>query len=114
MSDDYSWSTGAEIAHAVSTGATTALAAAEATTAPKIGQHTFTLDGVEMLVRANIGIYTQSISLIGLHVVAVPAALKPMPIALQIIAAAWREDLALRVAYALEKMSAVTAPRPNL
>ena len=32
----------------------------------------------------------------------------------QIIAAPWREDIALRVAYALEQMGAVEAPRPNL
>ena len=49
--------------------------------------------------RRIMGIYTQPISFIGLPVVAVPVALKPMPIGLQIIAAPWREDLALRVAY---------------
>ena len=31
----------------------------------------------------------------------------------QIIAAPWREDVALRIAYALEQMGAVEAPRPN-
>jgi 1-carboxybiuret hydrolase len=90
------------------------LAPATPVTAPKIGQQTFTLDGVEMLVRPNMGIYTQPISFIGLPVVAVPVALKPLPIALQIIAAPWREDVALRIAYALEQMGAVQAPRPNL
>ena len=40
--------------------------------APKIGQKTFVLDGKEMLVRPNIGIFTQPISFIGLPVVAVP------------------------------------------
>ena len=90
------------------------LAPATPVTAPTIGQQTFTLDGVELPVRANLGIYTQPISFIGLPVVAVPVALKPMPIGLQIIAAPWREDLALRVAYALEQMGAVSAPRPQL
>ena len=70
--------------------------------APKLGQMTFMLDGVEMLVRANIGIHTQPISFIGLPVVAVPVPLEPMPIGVQIIAAPWREDIALRVAHALE------------
>jgi aspartyl-tRNA(Asn)/glutamyl-tRNA(Gln) amidotransferase subunit A len=32
----------------------------------------------------------------------------------QIIAAPWREDVALRIAYALEKMGAVTAPKPAM
>ena len=81
--------------------------------APKLGQATFVLDGVELPVRANIGIHTQPISFIGLPVVAVPVALVPMPIGVQIIAAPWREDIALRVAFALEKMGAVSAPSPR-
>jgi AtzE family amidohydrolase len=81
--------------------------------APKLGQVNFTLDGVEMPVRANIGLHTQPISFIGLPVVAVPVPLQPMPIGVQIIAAPWREDIALRVAYALERMGAVAAPPPR-
>jgi aspartyl-tRNA(Asn)/glutamyl-tRNA(Gln) amidotransferase subunit A len=72
------------------------------------------LDGVEMSVRANLGIYTQPISFIGLPVVAAPVPLKPLPIAVQIIAAPWREDIALRIAQALEEQSVVSAPRPPL
>ena len=90
------------------------LAPSTPVTAPKLGQQNFTLDGVEMPVRANMGLYTQPISFIGLPVVAVPVALKPLPIGLQIIAAPWREEVALRVAFALEQMGAVSAPRPNL
>ena len=71
--------------------------------APKLGQVNFVLDGVELPVRANIGIHTQPISFIGLPVVAVPVPLEPMPIGVQIIAAPWREDIALRVAHALER-----------
>ncbi|MEA2829822.1 MAG: 1-carboxybiuret hydrolase [Bradyrhizobium sp.] len=81
--------------------------------APKLGQVTFVLDGVELPVRANIGIHTQPISFIGLPVVAVPVPLEPMPIGVQIIAAPWREDIALRVAYALERSGVVSAPRPR-
>jgi 1-carboxybiuret hydrolase len=81
--------------------------------APKLGQTTFVLDGVELPVRANIGIHTQPISFIGLPVVAVPVPLKPMPIGVQIIAAPWREDIALRVAFALEHAGVVSAPRPR-
>ena len=78
------------------------LAPATPCTAPLIGQQTFVLDGVELSVRANLGIYTQPISFIGLPVVAVPIPLKPLPIGVQIIAAPWREDVALRIAHALE------------
>ena len=81
--------------------------------APKLGQVNFVLDGVEMPVRANIGIHTQPISFVGLPVVAVPVPLEPMPIGVQIIASPWREDIALRVAHALEKMGVVSAPPPR-
>jgi aspartyl-tRNA(Asn)/glutamyl-tRNA(Gln) amidotransferase subunit A len=81
--------------------------------APKLGQQTFLLDGVELPVRANIGIHTQPISFVGLPVVAAPVPLDPMPIGVQIIAAPWREDIALRTAYALEQMGVVAAPRPK-
>jgi len=81
--------------------------------APKLGQTNFVLDGIEMPVRANIGIHTQPISFVGLPVVAVPVPLEPMPIGVQIIAAPWREDIALRVALALERAGTVSAPRPR-
>lgn len=83
-------------------------------TAPSLGQVNFVLDGVELPVRANLGIYTQPISFIGLPVVAAPLPLKPLPIAVQIVAAPWREDVALRIAYALEKMNVAAAPKPSL
>ncbi len=90
------------------------LAPATPCTAPRIGQQAFVLDGVEMALRPNIGIYTQPISFIGLPVVAVPVPLTPLPIAIQIIAAPWREDVALRVAQALEQAGVASAPRPNI
>jgi len=40
--------------------------------------------------------------------------LSPLPIGVQVIAAPWREDVALRIAYALEQMGVAAAPRPNL
>ena len=81
--------------------------------APKLGQVNFVLDGVELPVRANIGIHTQPISFVGLPVIAVPVPLEPMPIGVQIIAAPWREDIVFRVAHALERIGVVTAPRPR-
>jgi aspartyl-tRNA(Asn)/glutamyl-tRNA(Gln) amidotransferase subunit A len=90
------------------------LAPATPCTAPLIGQETFMLGDVELPVRANLGLYTQPISFIGLPVVAVPVPLAPLPIAVQIIAAPWREDVALRIAHALEAQGVVAAPRPAL
>jgi AtzE family amidohydrolase len=88
------------------------LAPATPCRAPRIGQKTFVLDGKEMLVRPNIGLFTQPISFIGLPVVAVPVwtAGDRLPIGVQVIAPPWREDLALRVARALELDNVVSAP----
>lgn len=83
--------------------------------APRLGQKTFVLDGQEMLVRPNIGIYTQPISFIGLPVAAVPVWLDDgLPLGVQVIAAPWREDLALRVAYYLERAGVSRAPVASL
>jgi AtzE family amidohydrolase len=92
------------------------LAPATPCRAPKIGQKTFVLDGREMLVRPNIGLFTQPISFIGLPVVAAPVWTdgQRLPIGVQIIAAPWREDLALRVARALERDGVVSAPVARL
>ena len=60
------------------------------------------------------GSYTQPISFIGLPVVAVPVPLQPLPIGVQIIAAPWREDVALRIAYALEQAGIAAVSRPAL
>jgi aspartyl-tRNA(Asn)/glutamyl-tRNA(Gln) amidotransferase subunit A len=89
------------------------LAPATPCVAPLIGQQTFMLDGVELPVRPNLGIYTQPISFVGLPVVAVPAARAGgLPIGVQVIAAPWREDQALRAAAALESAGVARAPRP--
>jgi 1-carboxybiuret hydrolase len=71
------------------------------------------LDDLEWPVRANLGLYTQPISFIGLPVVAIPVPLAPLPIAVQIITAPWREDVALRIAHALEITGVVAAMRPK-
>ncbi|MGA7790277.1 MAG: AtzE family amidohydrolase [Xanthobacteraceae bacterium] len=90
------------------------LAPATPCTAPLIGQQTFTFGDTELPVRANLGLYTQPISFIGLPVVSVPVPLIPLPIGVQIIAAPWREDVALRLAHALESKGIVAAMRPTI
>jgi AtzE family amidohydrolase len=89
------------------------LAPATPCTAPLIGQKTLVLDGVEMPLRPNIGVYTQPISFIGLPVVAVPVVLGGgLPIGVQVITAPWREDVALRVAHDLEMRGIAYVARP--
>jgi aspartyl-tRNA(Asn)/glutamyl-tRNA(Gln) amidotransferase subunit A len=88
------------------------LAPATPCSAPKLGQVMMSLAGVPMPVRANLGIYTQPISFIGLPVVAVPTR-KPgtMPIGVQLIARPFNEQAVLRVARHLEKQGVcVSAP----
>jgi aspartyl-tRNA(Asn)/glutamyl-tRNA(Gln) amidotransferase subunit A len=82
------------------------LAPATPRVAPKLGQTMMVLNGIEMPVRANLGLFTQPISAIGLPVVAAPHADRGgrLPIGVQIIAAPWREELALRVARRLESI----------
>jgi 1-carboxybiuret hydrolase len=91
------------------------LAPATPCVAPLIGQKTFVLDGQEVPLRPNIGIYTQPISFIGLPVVAVPVPTQlGLPIGVQIITAPWREDIALRIAHELELSGAARASTPEL
>jgi len=87
------------------------IAPATPCSAPSLGQKSFVLGGVELPVRANLGLFTQPISFIGLPVVAVPVA-GPMPIGVQIIAPPWREDIALRIARHLEVAGAAVAQLP--
>jgi aspartyl-tRNA(Asn)/glutamyl-tRNA(Gln) amidotransferase subunit A len=80
--------------------------------APLRGQKTMTLNGQEMLVRPNLGWFTQPISFVGLPVVTVPVWTdgERLPIGVQIIAAPWREDLVLRAARTLEAQGVARAP----
>ena len=79
------------------------LAAATPCSAPRIGQATIELGGRAVPARASLGVLTQPLSFIGLPVVAVPVAGTGMPVGVQVIAAPWREEVALRVALELER-----------
>jgi AtzE family amidohydrolase len=83
--------------------------------APLIGQQVMVLDGQEMLVRPNLGLYTQPLSLIGLPVLSVPvhcpsARPNAMPLGVQIIAAPYKEAWILRAAALLEAKGILSAP----
>ena len=87
------------------------LAPATPVSATRIGQDEMTLDGRTMLVRPNLGLFTQPISFVGLPVVAAPVhTVGAMPVAVQLIAAPWREAELLRVARVLEQSGVCTAP----
>lgn len=78
--------------------------------APRIGQTTLLFGGMELPLRPNIGVYTQPVSFAGLPVAAVPISLDDgLPLGVQVIAAPWREDLAVRVARHLERTGVARA-----
>jgi AtzE family amidohydrolase len=81
--------------------------------APLIGQQKMILDGVEILVRPHLGLFTQPLSFIGLPVLSVPIQ-RPgaLPLGVQLVAAPYNEALILRVAGVLEAMGVVSAPVP--
>jgi aspartyl-tRNA(Asn)/glutamyl-tRNA(Gln) amidotransferase subunit A len=69
------------------------------------------MNGREIPVRPNLGLYCQPISFIGLPVVCVPVASSGrLPRGVQIIAAPGKERLALAAAAQLEKDGVVAAP----
>jgi aspartyl-tRNA(Asn)/glutamyl-tRNA(Gln) amidotransferase subunit A len=86
------------------------IAPATPVSAPLVDQRVFTVDGQDLPVRANLGIFTQPISFIGLPVAAVPVwPAEGMPIGVQVIAAAGRDDVVLRVARHLEREGVCTS-----
>ena len=80
-----------------------------------IGQVMMKIGGVELPMRANLGVYTQPMSFIGLPVVAAPLRTPGgLPIGVQIIANHYNERPRLRVARHLEKAGrARRARRPR-
>ncbi len=72
--------------------------------APEIGARTVMIDGQPVPVRANLGMFAQPVSFIGLPALAVPAlADTALPIGVQIIAPAWGEALLLHTAHHLDR-----------
>ncbi len=73
--------------------------------ASPIGQATEVIDGADIPVRANLGLYTQPLSFVGLPVVAAPVLdAGPLPLGVQIVGAPWDEAGILRVAAGLERL----------
>ncbi|HIK34008.1 MAG TPA: AtzE family amidohydrolase [Oscillatoriales cyanobacterium M59_W2019_021] len=78
--------------------------------APKIGQKTMKIGPREMLVRPNLGLFTQPLSFIGLPILSVPI-FRPnsLPLGVQIIAAPYNDSLILQVACQLERQGILRA-----
>jgi amidase/aspartyl-tRNA(Asn)/glutamyl-tRNA(Gln) amidotransferase subunit A len=78
------------------------LAAATPVPATPIGATTFDLHGEPMPPRTHLGLLTHAFAFAGLPVATVPIDGAGLPLGVQLVAAPWREDLALRAARALE------------
>ncbi len=84
------------------------IAAATPFQATPIGQTTIQLGEAQLSVRANLGLYTQPISFIGLPVLTVPVVVPGhLPCGVQLIAAPWCEQRLFQVAAQLEKAGIV-------
>jgi amidase/aspartyl-tRNA(Asn)/glutamyl-tRNA(Gln) amidotransferase subunit A len=82
------------------------LSAATPVSAPMIGTEWLHINGIQHPARAAMGLLTQPISFAGCPVLAAPmwpTQTGGLPIAVQVIAAPWREDLAFRAANVLER-----------
>jgi aspartyl-tRNA(Asn)/glutamyl-tRNA(Gln) amidotransferase subunit A len=80
--------------------------------APPIGQETMQMEGEEISIRKNLGVYTQPISFVGAPVLAPPIRTSGLPVGVQIIAAPGREDRAFAAALRLERQGLAAAPPP--
>jgi AtzE family amidohydrolase len=82
------------------------LAPATPVSAPLIGTEWLDINGTQQPCRPSMGLLTQPVSFAGCPVVAAPLwpqGVSDMPLGVQIIAAPWREDLALRAALVLQE-----------
>ncbi|XXN64002.1 AtzE family amidohydrolase [Enterobacter ludwigii] len=90
------------------------IAPATPCTATTIGQETIHINGQDLPTRASMGMLTQPISFLGLPVCTVPLhTASGLPIGLQLIAAPFKEHLALRAAWALQQQG-LTLPQTTL
>jgi 1-carboxybiuret hydrolase len=85
------------------------LAPATRSPAFPIGQAWMELGDNRLPAAGHLGVFTQSLSFAGLPTVAKSGAL---PLRAQLVAAPWREDLALGVAAGTEALGAVASPSP--
>ncbi|MDB5945384.1 MAG: amidase [Ramlibacter sp.] len=91
------------------------LAPATPVSSPLIGTDWLEINGMKLPSRPSMGLLTQPISFAGCPVVVAPTwpeGTGGMPIGVQLIAPAWREDLALRAAAVLEASGAAHPKAP--
>jgi Asp-tRNA(Asn)/Glu-tRNA(Gln) amidotransferase A subunit family amidase len=91
------------------------LAPATPCPAIRIGQATIQIGGKDLPSRPNIGIFTQPFSFIGLPIVTVPVFDHgSLPVGVQVIGPAYKEEWVLRVAEQLSRMGIASVRTPAL
>jgi AtzE family amidohydrolase len=91
------------------------LAPATPCSAIRIADPKALIAGTELLARPNLGMFTQPFSFIGLPIVCVPVfAAGSLPLGVQVIGPAYKEEWVLRVAQQLEQMGVASAHPPAL
>jgi 1-carboxybiuret hydrolase len=81
----------------------------------RIGQPTIRIGGTDLPSKPNIGIFTQPFSFIGLPIVSAPVfGHGSLPLGIQVIGPAYKEEWVLRVAAQLEQMEIACAHPPTL
>jgi aspartyl-tRNA(Asn)/glutamyl-tRNA(Gln) amidotransferase subunit A len=89
------------------------IAAATPYPATLAGQRTLTIDGVEIDIRPNLGVFTQPLSLAGVPIAAVPVSGgDPLPLGVQLIGRPGSENVLLALAAELERRGTVGAQPP--
>jgi 1-carboxybiuret hydrolase len=82
--------------------------------APLIGQQKMMLNGVEVLLRPNLGLFTQPLSFIGLPIVSIPVQRSgKLPLGVQVIGAPYQEALILQISAELEAKGIASALLPQ-
>ncbi|MBX3609485.1 MAG: AtzE family amidohydrolase [Hydrogenophaga sp.] len=93
------------------------IAPATPVAAPVLGSEWIDINGQRFPCRPSIGLLTQPVSFSGCPVVAAPLwpeGTDGLPIGVQLIAAPWREDLALRAGWALEQAGVARVKETSL
>lgn len=81
--------------------------------APRLDEPTIRIDGRDVPARANLGIYTQPLTLAGFPILTLPMRTSGLPLGAQLIARPGREDQLFALAAELEGSGMTTSPKKH-
>ena len=90
------------------------LAPATPCVAPPLGTDEMTVAGERVQTRTGLGLFVQPLTLTGFPIAVAPLATPgALPVGVQVVAAPWREDLAMAAVDRLSKAGFVAPPPPG-